>query len=78
LKRTNGTSSGGRNIKIMDKNGTVVVESKADSFGVFKTELLQYKAEGKNKIFSAPYTIDIDGNQKTTNLESNTTININL
>jgi len=76
VKDRNGTPARSRNVKIIDTNRSVVLESKTDSSGILKTELLQYRAEGKNKFFSAPYIVDVDGNQKTVSLESNTTITI--
>jgi hypothetical protein len=71
---TNGKPVKERDVVITDKNNTVVARAKTNSSGVLKSELLEYKSEGKNKLFFSPYIVEVAGVKKEVKLTGNTTI----
>jgi hypothetical protein len=72
--RANGKPAAGEEVKIMDKDNAVLTSAKTDASGVLQSELLEYKAEGQSRAFSAPYTVEVAGIKKQVSLTGNTAI----
>lgn len=63
---------------ISNKNGLVVLESKTDQYGRIKAELPEYPADGKEKIYSSPYTVRTRKMEKKIELNRNTEISFDI
>ncbi len=74
VNHANGKPAKDEEVKIMDKNNEVITQAKTDASGTLKSELLEYKAEGKNKSFSSPYTVEAGDTKKEVTLTANETI----
>ncbi len=69
-----GTPVKNTEVTVRDKNNAVVLITKTDEYGKMKTELPEYSANGKEKKYSAPYTVSAGGCEKKAALNKNTTI----
>jgi hypothetical protein len=58
-------------VTVLDKSNGVVLRSKTDDSGNFKTELPEYAVDGKTRKDSSPYTVVVGGNKKEIILDNN-------
>jgi hypothetical protein len=65
-------------VAVRDKNGSVVLQSKTDEYGKLKTELPEFSVNGKEKNYSAPYTVSASDCEKKIALDSNTSVTCTL
>ena len=63
-------------ITILDKNQSKILQEKTDEGGNLKTELLEYSVKGKEKTYSAPYTVVFGNTKKEIALNKNSNVTL--
>ncbi|MEP7109602.1 MAG: hypothetical protein ABI760_16530 [Ferruginibacter sp.] len=71
-----GNPVGNADITILDKNHSKILQKKTDEWGKIKTELLEYSVRGKEKTYSAPYTVEVRDAKKEFMLNKNTSLTL--
>jgi len=61
----------GVEVFVRDKNGSVVEQMKTDGWGMMKTELPEYSANGKERKYFSPFVLHADGIEKKVVLNNN-------
>ena len=64
----------GKEVSIADRDNAVVSQARTDSLGLVNVELPEYKVNGKEKVVSSPYTVEVEGVKREVTLDSNKTI----
>lgn len=66
------------NVKIVDRNNSIVLQNKTDGKGELQVELPEYTVDGQVKKMSSPYTILINDSKREINLTENTEVNCTI
>jgi len=69
-----GKKIAGSDVRILDKDGKEAVRTKTNEQGVLVTELKEFSVEGKEKLYSSPYTVIVGKTKEKVTLNQNKTI----
>jgi len=69
-----GQKIAGSDVQIVDKDGKEVIRAKTNEQGALVTELEEYSVEGKEKVYSSPYTVVVGKTKEKVTLNQNKTI----
>jgi len=69
-----GKKIAGSDVRILDKNGKEILKAKTNEHGTLSAELKEFSAEGKEKVYSSPYTVVVGKKKEKITLNQNKTI----